>query len=122
MLQLESVRNMYKTELIFLLKWDAPQKIFELLLTEYPMVTDYIRSTSTKMTIESFVQIFQEKLLELYNDDGFILKLIEEGRNVISVYTHEENELEWKALYATENSYDLILGGTFRVIMTKEND
>jgi hypothetical protein len=120
LLQLESVNNMDVKELALLLKWDAPQKIFELLLTDNPVLTDYIRNISTKMNVDTFVLIVQEKLLELDNAVDFKLVPIDEMSNIITAITNGENHSEWKALYAKEGNYDLILGGTFRVIITKE--
>ena len=61
-------------------------------------------------------EIIDSKLKELENSTEFEITPLIENDKVISVFLDDSSTTEWKALCKTENNYQLLLGGIFKII------
>ena len=112
--KLTTIKHMTKFELISLFKWDIPHKIFG----EFPNFInawkDHILTVS-ELDNETVTNIVELKLAELENATAFGLEPLVYKENIITVYLDDHSTSEWNALYKTEDNYELLLGGGFRI-------
>lgn len=112
--KLETIKPMNKFELLSLYKWDTPHKMFG----DFPNFKDCRKDNIlvvSQLDNDTVVDLINQKFLELKNSNHFWLNKIENKDNIISVYLDDNSTTEWKALYKTDNNYELLLGGEFRI-------
>jgi hypothetical protein len=63
------------------------------------------------------ISIIEMKLNEFENASIFEIEEINNSDKVISIYLDDQSTTEWKVLSETENGYELLLGGIFRIKM-----
>jgi hypothetical protein len=116
---LKSINKLTKDELISLYLWDIPSKMYGDLPFFQTLRENHILNVSGLETNVA-IDILDKKLIELDKAKNFeLIKLKDNDRFVIISALNEDNiETEWKALCKTEDSYELLLGGTF-IIKTK---
>ena len=116
--KLTTIKSMTKFELISLYKWDTPNKIFGDFPHFKPLRKNHILTVShiDELTFTSTLEL---KLKELENSSEFMLETLVIEDNIVTVYLDDQNTTEWKALYKTEEDYELLLGGKFRIIIIK---
>ncbi|RZK56826.1 MAG: hypothetical protein EOO87_04535 [Pedobacter sp.] len=105
---------MTKFELISLFKWDTPHKMFGDFPNFKPLRKDHILAVS-ELDNETFTNILEQKLIQLENSKKFDIEPLVYEENIITAYLDNHSTTEWKALYKTEDNYELLLGGEFRI-------
>jgi hypothetical protein len=110
-----TINLMSHFELISLLKWEAPQKIFGDFPNFQPIKKNQILAVS-ELDNESVIEILNQKIAKLEASKDFVLKTLSEKDKVISVFLDDSTTTEWKALCKSEEDYELLLGGTFKVL------
>ena len=113
--KLNSIKTMSKFELISLYKWDTPHKMFGNFPNFKPLRKDHILTVS-ELDTETLINILEQKLRELENAIEFEFEPLVYEDQIVSIYLNDNSTTEWKALYKTEDSYELLLGGEFRII------
>ena len=112
--KLTTIKPMTKFELISLYKWDTPHKMFGDFPNFKPLRKDHILAVS-ELDNENLARILEQKLKELESAIDFVLDPLVYIDNIVSIYLGDYSTTEWKALYKTENNYELLLGGEFRI-------
>jgi hypothetical protein len=112
--KLQSIKTMTKFELLSLYKWDTPHKMFGDFPNFNPLRRDHILAVS-QLENDTLVEIIEMKIKELENAIEFELETIVYVDKVVSIYLDDHSTTEWKALYKTEDDYELLLGGEFRI-------
>jgi len=113
--KLEVINRLSKLELVSLYKWESPHKMFGDFPNFSPLRTNHILTVS-ELDNNKISQIIQTKLEELINADDYHLEpLIHE--EIVYVYLDESKTTEWKALCKSEQKYELVLGGKFKVLI-----
>jgi hypothetical protein len=112
--KLTTIKEMTKFELISLYKWDTPHKMFGDFPNFKPLRKDHILTVS-ELDNEALTNILELKLTELENATEFGLDPLVYVDNIVKIYLDDHSTTEWKALYKTEDDYELLLGGEFRI-------
>lgn len=112
--KLTTIKDMAKFELISLYKWDTPHKMFGDFPSFKPLRKDHILTVS-ELDNEALTSTLNVKLTELENSTEFGLEPLFYEDNIVTVYLDDHSTTEWKALYKSEDNYELLLGGQFRI-------
>lgn len=112
--KLTTIRSFSKFELISLYKWDTPHKMFGDFPNFKPLMKDHILTVS-ELDDETLTNIVEQKLTELDNTTEFGLESLVYEDKIVTVYLNDHSITEWKAIYKTEDDYELLLGGKFRI-------
>jgi hypothetical protein len=115
--KIHNIKSMTNFEIISLYKWDTPNKMFGKFPNFEPVKKNHILTTSV-LDNESIIEIIERKLNELEKAKDFYLEPLVYEDSIISVYLDNHSTTEWKAVYKSEEDYDLLLGGEFRIITT----
>lgn len=113
--KLQNIKFMNSFELLSLYKWDIPHKIFGDFPNFKHLRKDHILAVS-ELDNDTLVDIIELKLKELENATEFEIETTIYMDRIVSVYFNDHSTTEWRALYKTENDYELLLGGEFRII------
>ena len=109
------INRITKPELLALYKSETPHKMFGDFPDFKPLRKSHILTVS-ELDNEKVFEIIDSKLNELETSSDFEIKQLDENDKVISVFLDDSSATEWKALCKTENKYDLLLGGTFKIM------
>jgi len=112
--KLTTIKDISKFELISLYKWDTPHKMFGDFANFKPLRKDHILAVS-ELDIETLTNILEQKLKELENATEVSFDPLVYIDNIVTIYLDDHSTTEWKALYKTEDDYELLLGGEFRI-------
>jgi len=112
--KLTTIKEMTKFELISLYKWDTPHKMFGDFPNYKSLRKDHILTVS-ELDKETLINIIEQKINELENATEFGFEPLVYEDNIVTVYLDDHSTTEWKALYKTEENYELLLGGEFRI-------
>jgi hypothetical protein len=113
--KLKSINRVAKFELVALYKWDTPHKMFGDFPNFQSLRKNHVLAVSD-LDKEIALEILDRKLKELETLDHFHLIPLTENDKVISVFLDDSSTTEWNALSKTEDDYNLLLGGTFKII------
>lgn len=111
----KSINRITKSELLALYKFDTPHKMFGDFPDFKPLRKNHILAVS-ELDNETVFDNIESKLKVLETSNDFEIKLLTENDNVISVFLDDNSMTEWKVLCKIEANYELILGGTFKII------
>ncbi|HSC53038.1 MAG TPA: hypothetical protein VLC98_05445 [Phnomibacter sp.] len=111
----KSINRITKSELLALYKSETPHKMFGDFPDFKPLRKNHVLVVS-ELDNETAFEIIESKLKELELSAAFEITPLKEDDKVISVFLDDSSTTEWKALCKTENNYELLLGGTFKVI------
>jgi len=109
------INRITKFELLALYKLETPHKMFGGFPDFKPLRKKHILAVS-ELDNEVAFEIIDSKLKELENSTEFEITPLIENDKVISVFLDDSSTTEWKALCKTENNYQLLLGGIFKII------
>lgn len=110
----KSINHLNKFELVSLYKWDTPHKMFGDFPNFQPLRKNHVLVVSD-LDNETAFEILESKLKELENSTNFQIKPLTTDDKVVSVFLDDSITTEWKALCKTEDNYELLLGGTFKI-------
>ena len=111
----KSINRITKSELLALYKSDTPHKMFGDFPDFKPLRKNHVLAVS-ELDNETAFEIIDRKLKELETSVDFEITPLTENDIVISVFLDDSSTTEWKAFCKTENNYELLLGGTFKII------
>jgi hypothetical protein len=111
----KSIIRITKSELLALYKSETPHKMFGDFPDFKPLRKNHLSAVSD-LDNKTIFEIIDSKLKELEDSIAFEILPLNENDNVISVFLHDRSMTEWKALCKTEHNYELLLGGTFKII------
>ncbi len=111
----KSIIRITKSELLALYKSDTPHKMFGDFPDFKPLRKNHVLAVS-ELDNETAFEIIDRKLKELEISADFEITPLTEKDIVISVFLDDNSTTEWKAFCKTENNYQLLLGGTFKII------
>lgn len=111
----KSINQLTKFELVSLYKWDTPHKMFGDFPNFQALRKNHVLVVS-ELDNETVFEILDRKLKALETSTDFEIKPLTEKDTVISVFLDDSSTTEWKALCKTEDDYELLLGGTFKII------
>lgn len=107
---------MKKFELVSFYKWNTPHKIF----SDFPNFQSLRKGhvlVVSDLNNETVFEILESKLKELENSIDFQINPLAADDKVISFFLDDSLTTERKALCKTEDNYELLLGGTFKIII-----
>ncbi len=113
--KLKPINSITKSELLALYKSETPHKMFGDFPDFKPLRKNYVLAVS-ELDNEIAFEIIDSKIKELEASAEFEIVPLTETDNVISIFLDDSSTTEWKALCKTENSYELLLGETFKIV------
>lgn len=115
--KIDIIKSITIFEIISLYKWDTPNKMFGKFPNFEPVKKNHILSTLV-LDNESLIEIIEKKLNELEKGKDFYLEPLVYEENIVTIYLDNKSTTEWKAVHKSDDDYELLLGGEFRIIMT----
>ncbi len=112
--KIEKIKKISLSELISLYKWDSPNKMFGDFPSFGKIKADHILCVS-ELDNEMVVKIITDKLEDLNSGENYHLEALGDDE-IISIYLDDNKTTEWKALCKTEQGYELVLGGNFKLM------
>ncbi len=111
----KSINRITKSELLALYKSETPHKMFGDFPDFKPLRKNQVLAVS-ELDNEIVFELLDQNLKVLEASSDFAIKPLTEKDHVISVFLDDSSTTEWKALCKTEDDYELLLGGTFKII------
>jgi hypothetical protein len=111
----KSINRITKPELLALYKSETPHKMFGDFPDFKPLRKNHVLAVS-EIDNEVAFEIIDSKLKELETSTEFTITPLIENDKVISIFLDDSSTNEWKALCKIGNNYELLLGGTFKII------
>jgi len=111
----KSINRIAKSELLALYKSDSPHNMFGDLQEFKPLRRNHVLAVS-ELDNDTAFEIIDRKLEELETSTDFEITPLTEKDQVISVFLDDSATTEWRAFCKTENNYELLLGGIFKII------
>ncbi len=114
--KLKSINRITKFELLTLYKSETSHKMFGDFPDFKSLRKNHVLAFS-ELENETVFEIIDSKLKEIEDSTEFEITPLKENEKVISVFLDDSSKTEWKALCKTENNYELLLGGTFKILV-----